>query len=89
MDIEEERKAFDIYEEEQLKKDQWWMYGFDAFEVWLAAKVHAAEMAKPVRIASDYTDQWFAFQPSWKGPVFASESDAIQWAKDNGYRVIE
>lgn len=65
------------------------------FLIWLAAKAHAAEMAKPVVYIRQrphglkgfgvYIGETF-HKRIWLSDV---KADAVQWAKDKGYRVIE
>jgi len=70
------------------------------FKVWLAAKEHAKEMAKPtvkILIKSKITDTSYPFVLSlFEGETFngvledfRTEDDAKEWAKVNGYRVIK
>ena len=85
MNIEEERKAFvkACCNDNNIKK---------GFDVWLAAKAHAAEMAKPViRIHETMGDEWGLYLPSHHRALEVKQTRelAIQWAKENGYRVIE
>lgn len=65
------------------------------FEVWLAAKAHAIEMHKPKctieQVFPMNAKIWnvidsFGDRVAWSNE---SKEDAVQWAKDNGYRVIE
>lgn len=85
MNIEEERKAF-----EQLCQDA---HGFITYpwEVWLIAKQHAEEMAKPqCNIVCDFDGEfWLVSLKGREGPGFASAEEAEVWATSNGYRVIE
>ena len=95
MNIEEERKAFKQYTALDSK-----VYN-DEFGFWLKAKAHAEEMAKPtVRIkrsgrpaaSTSYPFIVALFEgETFNGVLedFSTEEAAIQWAKDNGYRVIE
>lgn len=64
------------------------------FILWLGAKEHAAEMAKPEcvvfeTIGGNFTVQTYDNKGTQNIRDFASQAGAIQWAKDNGYRVIE
>lgn len=117
MNIEEERKAFEqkFKPDPGVKwstENQWW-YAIDNswleglhetvsyFKGWLAAKEHAAEMAKPtVKIKVKpvcFSESTYPFVVSlFEGEVFngvledfKTETDAKEWAKRNGYRVIE
>lgn len=65
------------------------------FPVWLAAKAHAAEMAKDaVRVKKRpfKLHGWGVYVGGtyhMRLAIGATKEDATQWAKDNGYRVIE
>lgn len=87
MNIEEERKAFYAAVRKSGKR----YYIDDAFEGWLMAKAHAAEMAKPTaRIV--YKLLKSAEPETFGETLYDSEFGKLtcqQWAKDNGYRVIE
>lgn len=104
--IEEERKAFEehykvaargAYDEPDLYfKDGEFRCAVTqrSFNIWLAAKEHAAEMAKPTCIvfetmADTFTVQYFDNGRPTQESGFKNEVVAIQWAKNNGYRVIE
>jgi hypothetical protein len=70
------------------------------FTVWLKAKEHAVEMAKPtvkIKTKSHTMDTSYPFVVAlfegsrFDGALedFRTEDDAVQWALTNGYRVIE
>lgn len=112
MNIEEERKAFELNgfpspliaiwltfaegvyiplrEKQSIHSQKLADHCNKLFPVWLAAKAHAAEMAKPTCEVYHLTTGW-AVDPICRDHYegFASKEEAIQWAKDNGYRVIE
>lgn len=65
------------------------------FEIWLAAKAHAEEMHKPkctieqmfpINVKIWNVIDSFGDRVAWSNE---SKEDAVQWAKENGYRVIE
>jgi len=62
------------------------------FASWLKAKLHAAEMAKPVASIRKRKDhhQWAVYVPTSLTAAafdFPHKEDAIKWAVDRGYRV--
>jgi len=103
MNIEEERKAF---EAEVLKTMEpgflrrWLVDGVEQyglyecqynFDIWLAAKTHAAEMAKPVATWYETMGDKFALVCSGDNErrLFESVAEAKVWAQANGYRVVD
>ena len=102
MDVEKERKAF---ETNQLKRYpgiclfRWPkvyrnQYVEATFQGWLAAKEHAAEMAKPIADIRKRKDhhQWAVYIPTSltaEAFDFPHKQDAVAWAIERGYRVIE
>ena len=115
MNIEEERKAFvEILKPKLITdfgcgclaeghdKDTFDHPGVQfTFEGWLAAKEHAAEMAKPtVKVKPKCLNTEFS-QYQWVVSLFEDETfngvledfitkeDAEAWARNCGYRVIE
>jgi hypothetical protein len=101
MNLEQERKAFEVfYEKEATSAYSEPDLGFKdgdyrcaiasrAFKVWLAAKAHAVEMAKPTCEVYHLTTGW-AVDPICREHYegFASKEKAIEWAVENGYRVV-
>lgn len=62
------------------------------FDIWIAAKEHAAEMLKPVvTIAETLGDEWGVYRPDHDLPIerHGSKEDAIEWVIANGYRVVK
>lgn len=92
MNIEEERKAYEAWCEKHFGQAP-----LDPFSAWIGAKNHAAEMPKPavhVLKGTGKTYPWLVRHADgiYKGyniESFKTESDAIEWAKHGGYRVIE
>lgn len=95
MNIEEERKAFTQYTALDSK-----VYNAE-FAIWLKAKQHAADMAKPtVKVKPKGLNTEFS-QYQWVVSLFEGETfngvledfttkeDAEAWARNCGYRVIE
>lgn len=64
---------------------------YTAFEFWIQAKQHAVEMAKPVvKIALIEGVNGVKYSIKCEGALLVIKLDyleAVQWAKDNGYRV--
>lgn len=117
MNIEEERKAFEKalpipdgvtwyptrsrYFAQPPATNAFASHATAQFVAWLAAKRHAAEMAKPtVRIKpksvfsapSNYPFVVSLFEgETFNGVLedFSTKEGAIEWANRNGYRVIE
>lgn len=107
MNIEEERKAFEanVLTTGLFKSVTWngERYAFiggglcmtqDYFEVWLKAKRHAVEMAKPTCVvfqtmANTYTVKYLDQGRPIEERGFKTEAEAIKWTKDFGYRVAE
>ena len=109
MNIEEERKAFleamkpkliaafgcgcleEGYDKDTFNNEN----AQEFFECWLAAKEHAAEMAKGavhVKKRPHKLHGWGVYVGNtyhMRLAIGATKEDATQWAKDNGYRVIE
>lgn len=57
---------------------------------WLAAKAHAAEMAKPVYTPEPYNGGWGVQDLQHKyWHTLQTKAQAIEEAKEQGYRVIE
>lgn len=78
MNIEESRrKLCDI--------EMGWEFG-----IWLAAKAHAEEMAKPACtvIYSDFTGKWALKHEGSVWCINADKAMVDKYAKDNGYRVV-
>lgn len=66
------------------------------FEVWLKAKAHAEEMRKPPVVIVPWLRNYTFSVKKPKGQAFrniklglATREDAVKWAIENGYRVIE
>jgi hypothetical protein len=66
------------------------------FRAWVIAKEHAAEMAKPTcEVYENMQDRWVVVKYGTlnkvceNGSTFDCESDALAFAKERGYRVIE
>lgn len=92
MNIEEERKAYSK-----------WLFSKDTevsgFDTWLAAKEHAAEMAKltvkiirSTSVCTRYPWVVSLFDgETFNGVLedFTTKEDAEAWARNCGYRVIE
>lgn len=103
MNIEEERKAFliecaSMFGNAYYPADTGFANGefFDPtvqrpFEVWLKAKAHAEEMAKPAVKIREYLpgnfSVWNSFD-EWMGTADSRE-ECETWFKANGYRVVE
>lgn len=91
MDIEEERKAFEAIC--QKGRSENWIDG--PFNIWLAAKRHAEEMAKQTVVINESHYGWsvsLTDNGTFNGVVkdeMASAEEARVWATSNGYRVIE
>jgi len=95
MNIEEERKAFKQYTALDSK-----VYN-DELAIWLKAKQHATDMAKPtvkIKPKGIYSEmsayQWVVslFEgETFNGVLedFITKEDAEAWARSCGYRVIE
>lgn len=84
MNIEEERKAFEktCEDEHGLITNPW--------DVWQLAKAHAAEMAKPVYNPEPYNGGWGVQDLQHKyWHTLQTKAQAIEEAKEQGYRVIE
>lgn len=70
------------------------LYPHTMFDIWLAAKKHAEEMAKPVCIIWEKKS---SIHFPWKVDNYGAETvhhaataeEARVWATSNGYRVIE
>lgn len=103
MNLEEERKAFEKAVENNSLNAKWFLTQYRGkeamFELWLAAKAHAAEEAKPtVKIVPStgaqasypYIVSLFEGE-AFNGVLedFRTETEARAWATANGYRVIE
>jgi len=115
MNIEEERKAFEATLFPETGKpvacvsfvDGKYRYSDgreamtqDYFDVWLKAKAHAEEMAKPevviMRKGRSAAPTGYPFNvclfegETFNGVLedFRTREDAERWAKDNGYRVV-
>jgi hypothetical protein len=98
MNIEEERKAFEI---DQVKRHpscdlRRWAEAYRsniveaAFQSWLAAKEHAAEMAKPTAtVKQSIQTGWWVYYDVYQRGEFKSKEAAEKWLNDRGYRVIE
>lgn len=89
MNIEDERKAFEAWRDKQPT-------GMHAdLASWLAAKAQAAEMANTYTVEGSPSDGYCIWGEDDFGNIYtvgckhACESDAKQWAIDNGYRVID
>lgn len=71
------------------------LIGPTLFKVWLAAKEHAVEIAKQEVEFQESIYGWCVYamrngQRSFTASMeHSSKDDAVQWAKANGYRVIE
>lgn len=103
MNIEEERKAFEasVLGGTVFAAIKWngSKYTFhdggscmtqDMFDVWLKAKAHAAEMAKPVYNPEPYNGGWGVQDLQHKyWHTLQTKAQAIEEAKEQGYRVIE
>lgn len=106
MSIEEERKAFEehykvaargAYDEPDLYfKDGEFRCAVTqrSFNTWLAAKAHAAEMAKPSclvfeTVADTFTVQYFDNGRPIQERGFMNKDGAEVWARNMGYRVAE
>lgn len=62
------------------------------FTIWIAAKQHAVEMAKPVvQLHETMGDKWGLYLPSHHRALEVKDNreQAEAWAKENGYRVVE
>lgn len=65
------------------------------FETWLEAKAHVEEMANAYTVEGSPSDGYCVWGEDDFGNIYtvgvkhACEGDAKQWAKDNGYRVID
>lgn len=94
MNIEEERKAFEAQEKcnTDMVNELYSPGVQNRWVGWLAAKAHAAEMAKPViRIHETMGYKWGLYLPSHHRALEVKQTRELAeaWAKDNGYRVIE
>ena len=86
MNIEEERRAFDKWRKECMESGD--------FPSWIAAKAHAEEMAKPTCVifqtmVDTHTIKYFDQGRPIEERGFKTEAEAIKWAKNFGYRVVE
>lgn len=102
MNIDEERKAFEIAcplpEGVRIENPDYHnAYKEMQFGIWCKAKAHAAEMAKvEVSISETLMSGWMVYLISKQGTFdgviasdFGNKFDAKTWAIGNGYRVIE
>lgn len=103
MNIEKERKAFEENTKAKypgaslarVKSGAYYNWHVDsAFNGWLDAKKHAAEMAKPIADVRKRKDhhQWAVYVPTSltaEAFDFSHKQDAVAWAVERGYRVIE
>ena len=88
INIEEERVAFEAWLKSSFDYNEYDDKEY-LFPVWLAAKEHAAEMAKPTsRIEMRKEREWLVIG-NFFTTVFCTEKEAISHANANGYRVIE
>lgn len=100
---EEERKAFEAAVETNSFNAKWFLTQYQGreamFELWLAAKKYAEEMAKPT-VKIIFSTNPFTSYPYvvslfeskiFNGVLedFRTATDAKVWANENGYRVIE
>lgn len=100
INIEEERVAFDyatpLDEYVTITNREYYnLYREHLFGIWLKAKEHAVEMAKQEVEFQESIYGWSVYamrngQRSFTASMeHSSKDDAVQWAKGNGYRVIE
>lgn len=104
MNFIEMRKDFEAFyaEKEQAIKDVLKFEGVKgvAYDVWKASKLHTEEMAKQtVKVlakTSNYRSSYPFVLSLFEGETFncvledfKTEDDAKEWAKTNGYRVVE
>lgn len=90
MNIEEERKVFE--ESDALEFCRYSAFEEDYFKVWIAAKEHAKEMEKRYAIVYEGIYGWGVRDVQTNDVVkfeFSDQREAEQWAKDNGYRVVD
>lgn len=97
MCAEEERDAFESYQYRQhpgcdLRR---WADAYRsniveaAWQSWLAAKAHAAEMAKPTgRVSQGRMGDWWIEYDVYQCGGFLTAYDAMDWLTSNGYRVV-
>lgn len=102
MNIEEERKAFELILESEIGLSSRRLVSGDyqsfgaaiGFQSWLAAKAHAEEMAKPVvECWQAMSDEWRVVYPGTHNDVFpdkrfATEAEATKRLELGGYRVV-
>lgn len=97
INIEEERVAFDyatpLDEYVTITNREYYdLYREHLFGIWLKAKEHAVEMAKPSLILTETMgDRWGLYRPDCTRARHTelTKAKCIQWANANGYRVIE
>jgi hypothetical protein len=90
---QEELKAFVEAVEANTYNAKWILTQYQGrqalMELWCAAKAHAVEMAKPTCEVYHLTTGW-AVDPICREHYegFASKEKAIEWALNEGYRVV-